>query len=61
MERCQHLNWNGQFFDSDWDPTGPPPSGRVYWCQHTHNCLGPDGQVVDVGECNPSRECYRAL
>ncbi|MGO4883145.1 MAG: hypothetical protein ACLP59_20330 [Bryobacteraceae bacterium] len=61
MERCQHLNWNGQFFDTDWGPTDPAPSGRVYWCQHTHNCLGPDGQAVDAGECNPARECYRPL
>jgi len=58
-ERCQNLNWNGQFFAADTDEPAQPPSGRIYWCQHTHNCLGPDGNVVDAEQCNSARDCYR--
>jgi hypothetical protein len=61
MDRCQNLNWNGQFIDTEWDASVQRGNDRVFWCQHTHNCLGPDGQVADQFECNPARECYKAL
>ncbi len=61
MERCQNLNWNGQFIDAEWDPAVQQGNDRLFWCQHTYNCLGPDGKVADEVECNPARECYKAL
>lgn len=61
MERCQNLNWNGQFIDAEWDASAQQGNDRIYWCQHTHNCLGPDGLVAGWQECQPSRECYKAL
>ena len=44
-----------------WDPTVPHGNDRAFWCQHTYNCLGPDGKLVDDYECNPARKCYEAL
>jgi len=55
------LRWKGLFIETEWDPSVAAGSGRVYWCQHTYNCLGPDGKIVDEYECSPSRPCYKAL
>ena len=39
-------------------PSGIPPiqhsNDRSFWCQHTWNCLGPDGKIVDEFECSPA-------
>jgi hypothetical protein len=61
MDRCQNLNWNGQLIDAEWDSTVQRGNGRIFWCQHTYNCLGPDGKVADERECSPARACYRPL
>ncbi len=61
MDRCHNLNWKGKFIDAEWDPTVQHSNDRLFWCQHTYHCLGPDGKVADDVECNPTRECYRAL
>ena len=60
QDRCANTSWKGLSLDAQWDPTAPP-SGRIYWCQHSYNCLGPDGKIVDEYEGNPSRGCYKAL
>ncbi len=62
-ERCEFIRWKGLFVDiSQRDPDEPESSEpHIYWCVHTMNCLGPDGQVVDEGVCNSLRSCYRAL
>jgi hypothetical protein len=31
---------------------------RVYWCSHTQECRGPDGETVGPCECSASRPCY---
>ena len=49
------------YIEAEWDPTVQHGNDRLFWCQHTYNCLGPDGRVVDEEECTPSRECYKAL
>ena len=59
-DRCTNLCWKGLYIDAVWDPT-VPQSERIYWCQHSYNCLGPDGKAVDEYECNPSRGCYKGL
>ena len=61
LARCQNLNWKGQFIEAEWDPTVQHGNDRLFWCQHTYNCLGPDGKLVDDEECNPARECYKPL
>jgi hypothetical protein len=60
QDRCTNLCWKGLYIDAVWDPT-VPQSERIYWCQHSYNCLGPDGKAVDEYECNPSRACYQSL
>ena len=59
--RCEKLRWKGLFVGSPLDPTIQPSNDRAFWCQHTFNCLGPDGKAVDNTECNPTRSCYEEL
>jgi hypothetical protein len=33
----------------------------IFWCTHTQNCLGPDGEVAEPGSCKPGRSCYQTL
>jgi hypothetical protein len=28
------------------------------WCYHTHNPIGPDGNIVEPKRCVPGRSCY---
>ena len=58
IDRCAFLNWKGIHIEAEWDPT-VPQSERLYWPQHSYNCLGPDGKTMDEYECNPSRACYK--
>ncbi len=60
-DRCEKLRWKGLLVDAEPDPTIQPTNHGGYWCQHTLNCLGPDGKGVDEFECNPGRGCYSAL
>jgi len=32
----------------------------IFWCIHTQNCIGPDGQVVEPQNCTPGRSCHQA-
>ena len=59
-ERCENLCWKGMFIDAPHDPDTPTSDG-LFWCHVTQICLGPDGQVADETECNPSRPCYKPL
>ena len=61
MNRCEKLRWKGLFIEAEWDPSIQPSNDRNFWCQHTWNCLGPDGKVVDDFECSPGRDCYVQL
>lgn len=60
-ERCQNLRWKGLFIEAQWDPTVQHGNDRAFWCQHTYNCLGPDGSVADDHSCAPGRACYEPL
>jgi len=61
MNRCEKLRWKGMFIEALEDPTIQPSNDRAFWCQHTWNCLGPDGKAVDDFECSPARACYEQL
>jgi hypothetical protein len=58
-DRCDNLRWKGMFINAEWDPTVPHGNDRLFWCQKTQNCLGPDGKSVDEYECHEGRGCYR--
>jgi len=34
-------------------------SSGIFWCLHTQNCLGPDGQIADPDNCQEGRSCHR--
>ena len=57
-DRCDNLRWKGMYVEAEWDPTVPHSMDRLFWCQKTQQCLGPDGKLVDDYECNPARKCY---
>ena len=59
-DRCDNLRWKGMFIDTEWDPS-TQSGDRLFWCQKTQNCLGPDGRIVDDYDCNETRGCYKAL
>jgi hypothetical protein len=61
MNRCEKLRWKGLYIEALEDPSIPPNNERSFWCQHTWNCIGPDGQLVDDFECSPARTCYEPL
>jgi len=56
---CRFLRSKSMIVDSETDPTVPGGGDDFYWCIHTMNCLGPDGQVADRESCRPGRGCYR--
>lgn len=33
----------------------------IYWCSHTQNCLGPDGEICGPDYCQPGRSCHETL
>jgi hypothetical protein len=33
----------------------------IFWCTHTQNCLGPDGQTAEPTTCLTGRTCYQAV
>jgi len=49
------------FIPAEWDRTVQHSNDRLFWCQKTQSCLGPDGQAVDDYECHEGRKCYRQL
>jgi len=58
-ELCHCLRWKGMFISSEKDPTVPPTNDGLFWCLYTQNCLGPDGQLAEPGNCSSSeRACH---
>ncbi len=61
QETCRRLRCKEMFIDTgvafDIRNTG---SG-IFWCAHTQNPLGPDGQVADPDSCTAGRGCYEAV
>ena len=42
------------------EPDVPSPDDGYFWCTHTMNCLGPDGQVAERQSCQQGRGCFEA-
>ena len=36
-------------------------SSGIFWCMHTQNCLGPDGQTAEPGHCQSGRPCHETV
>ncbi len=61
MDYCRLLRCKEMLID-----TGEPFDIRntgsgIFWCSHTQNCLGPDGQVADPEACKPGRGCFETF
>lgn len=58
-ELCPSLRWKGQFILAAHDPSVPACNDGLYWCLHTQNCIGPDGEVAEPGNCSSlHRGCH---
>jgi hypothetical protein len=60
-DRCTNLRWKGMFIEAPWVDGVPHSGDRLFWCQKTQTCVGPDSKIADDYECNPARGCYKAL
>jgi hypothetical protein len=56
---CNCVRWKSQFYESQRDPTVPPSNDDSYWCAVTQRVLGPDGQLVDLENCQTGRACFK--
>jgi hypothetical protein len=59
-ERCRLLRNKSMFIEVEPDPSVPSCDSGHYWCVHSQNCLGPDGQVASMENCKPGRGCYQS-
>jgi len=57
-ELCTALRWKGQYILAEPDPSIPPTNDGLFWCVYTQNCLGPDGDIAEPGNCKPGRACH---
>jgi hypothetical protein len=56
---CGYLRWKGMYIWGERDPAVGPTNDGFFWCQHTQNCLGPDGRLVEPTHCDSAeRKCY---
>jgi hypothetical protein len=61
QERCRLLRSKSMFIEVEPDPTVPSMDSGNHWCVHTHNCLGPDGQVATPEACGSGRICFEEI
>ncbi len=56
---CPSLRWKGMFIWTEHDETVQRSNTGSFWCFHTQNCLGPDGQVAEPEFCcSAERGCH---
>ncbi len=60
FDLCRRLRFKGMFVEAEPDPSVPNTSDGMFWCTHTMNCLGPDGQVAGRDQCGPGRDCHES-
>ena len=61
LQRCRLMRSKWMFIEAEPDPTVPRSDSGICWCVHTQNCLGPDGDIVNMETCKPGRSCYQPL
>jgi hypothetical protein len=57
---CAMLRCKEMFYDNG-IPLSERSGSGIYWCHHTHKCLGPDNGLVSPDDCSSARGCYEAL
>lgn len=59
---CIHLRTKTQYYVSDEMAAGPGfikvTSTGNYWCNRTHEGIGPDDEAARPKTCQPGRECH---
>ena len=45
--RCARFRRKGLYVEITPDPAVPLSNDRLFWCNRTQTCLGPDGRTVD--------------
>ncbi len=56
---CHCLRWKGMFVQVERDPTVPRTNDGLFWCLFTQNCIGPDGELAEPGNCSSGdRKCH---
>ena len=58
---CRRLRCKEMFIETDIAFKMTETGSGIFWCSHTQNLLGPDGQVAEPSGCLAGRECYEAL
>ncbi len=61
LERCRCLRSKEMFVQVEPDASVQHFGSGIFWCTHTQNCLGPDGQAAEPESCKSGRACYEAL
>ena len=52
---CRHLRCKEMYHDS---PEDDPYASGVFWCGHTLEPCGPDGEPCGKKECCAARTCF---
>jgi hypothetical protein len=58
---CRRLRCKEMFIETAAEFKITETGSGIYWCSHTQNCLGPDGQVAEPADCKTGRSCYEGL
>jgi hypothetical protein len=58
---CRRLRCKEMFIETGIGFKMTETGSGIYWCAHTQNLLGPDGQVAEPSGCLAGRECYEVL
>ncbi len=58
---CRRLRTKTMFYQAEPDPTVPRSNDTSYWCTHSMNCMGPDGEVAGPETCRPGRGCFESV
>jgi hypothetical protein len=56
---CPSLRWKNQFVLVERESEEAANREGLFWCLHTQNCIGPDGDIAEPEACGSKyRECY---
>ncbi len=61
LDRCRCLRSKEMYVPVEPDPGVPHLGCGLFWCVHTQNGLGPDGQAAEPASCQSGRSCFEAL
>ena len=59
-DHCRFLRCKEMFIDTGRDFHVSQSGSGIYWCSHTQNCVGPDGQTVTLEDCRWGRSSHEA-